>query len=98
MSLYGAAARFMPKVLVYLGRISYGLYVCHITMYWIVFSIFKNELSEWSGMIGMREWKDEIGILIALIAATTFATLSYHFFEQPFLKLKKRFTLIQSRD
>ena len=98
MSLYGAAAMFMPKVLVYLGRISYGLYVCHITMYWIVFSIFKNELSEWSGMIGMREWKDEIGILIALIAATTFATLSYHFFEQPFLKLKKRFTLIQSRD
>ncbi len=98
MSLYGTAARFMPKILVYLGRISYGLYVCHISMYWIVFSIFKNELTEWSGLIGMSEWKNEIGILIALIAALSFATLSYHFFEQPFLKLKKRFTLIQSRD
>ena len=98
VSFYGASAKFMPKPLVYLGRISYGMYVSHITMYWIIFSIFKVELSDFSKTIGLYEWKNELGIIIAFTATVIFATLSYHFFEQPFLKLKRKFTLIQSRD
>lgn len=98
LSLYGAQAKYMPKTLVYLGKISYGMYVVHITMFWIIFSIFKNELAAFSEIIGLYEWKNEVGVLIALIATITFATLSYKFFEQPFLRLKKRFTLIPSRD
>jgi peptidoglycan/LPS O-acetylase OafA/YrhL len=88
----------MPKALVYLGRISYGMYVCHITMFWIIFSIFKSELATFSENIGLYEWKNEVGVVLAFIATVTFATLSYNFFEKPFLKLKKRFTLIPSRD
>lgn len=98
MSLYGTSAKYLPKPLLYLGRISYGLYICHITMYWIVFTIFKNELTELSSRIGWNEWKNEVGIVIAFLGAVIFATLSYNFFEQPFLRLKKRFTLIPSRD
>lgn len=98
LSLFGASAKYMPKPLVYLGRISYGLYVFHITMYWIVFHVFKNELTVLSQKIGLSEWKSEVGIVIAFIAAVTIATLSYHFFEKPFLRLKGRFTLIPSRD
>jgi peptidoglycan/LPS O-acetylase OafA/YrhL len=98
LSLYGAPAKYMPKTLVYLGRISYGMYVVHITMLWIIFSILKNELAAFSEKIGLYEWKNEVGVLIALMATITFATLSYKFFEKPFLKLKKRFTLIPSRD
>jgi len=98
MSLYGTSAKYLPKPLLYLGRISYGLYICHITMYWIVFTIFKNELTELSSRIGWNEWKNEVGIVIAFVGAVIFATLSYNFFEQPFLRLKKRFTLIPSRD
>ena len=97
-SLYGASAKYMPKILVYLGRISYGLYVCHITMFWIVFQVFKNQLPALCEKVGLYEWKTEIGILLAFTAAVIFATLSYNFFEKPFLKLKKRFTLIPSRD
>jgi hypothetical protein len=67
-------------------------------MYWIIFSIFKVELSDFSKTIGLFEWKNELGIVIAFTATVIFATLSYHFFEQPFLKLKRKFTLIQSRD
>jgi peptidoglycan/LPS O-acetylase OafA/YrhL len=98
LSLYGASAKYMPKILVYLGRISYGMYVCHITMFWIVFQVFKNELPVLCGKVGLYEWKTEVGILLAFIATVIFATLSYNFLEKPFLRLKKRFTLIPSRD
>ena len=87
----------MPTPLVYLGRISYGMYVCHITMYWIIFSIFKTELTTLSHWIGIEEWKNELGIIIVFSLTIIFATLSYHFFEEPFLKLKKKYTLIPSR-
>jgi peptidoglycan/LPS O-acetylase OafA/YrhL len=98
LSFYGAPARYMPKTLVYLGRISYGMYVSHITMYWIIFRIFKNKLALFCEMIGLNEWKNEVGIVLVFIATVTFAILSYHFFEKPFLRLKERFTLIPSRD
>ena len=42
--------------------------------------------------------KIEIGFLIAFISTVVIALLSYHFFEKPFLRLKKRFTFIPSRD
>jgi peptidoglycan/LPS O-acetylase OafA/YrhL len=67
-------------------------------MFWIIFSIFKNELAAFSERIGLLEWKNEIGVLVALVATIIFATLSYKFFEKPFLRLKKRYTLIPSRD
>lgn len=98
LSLYGAKKRYMPRAMVYLGRISYGMYVCHITTYWITFSIFNNELASFSEKIGLLEWKNEVGVLMVFIATVTFATLSYNYFEKPFLRLKKRFTLIPSRD
>jgi peptidoglycan/LPS O-acetylase OafA/YrhL len=98
LSLYGAPSRYMPKTLVYLGRISYGMYISHITMYWIIFSIFKNELAVFSEKIGLLEWKNEVGVVVAFMATVTFAVVSYNFLEIPFLRLKKRFTLIPSRD
>jgi peptidoglycan/LPS O-acetylase OafA/YrhL len=97
LSLYGVAEKYMPTPLVYLGRISYGMYVCHITMYWIIFSIFKTELTTLSHWICIEEWKNELGIIIVFSLTIIFATLSYHFFEEPFLKLKKKYTLIPSR-
>jgi peptidoglycan/LPS O-acetylase OafA/YrhL len=97
-SLYGAPAKYMPKPLVYLGRISYGMYVFHITMFWIIFSILKNELAAFSENLGLSEWKNEVGVMVALMATITFAILSYNFLEKPFLRIKKRFTLIRSRD
>jgi peptidoglycan/LPS O-acetylase OafA/YrhL len=98
LSLYGASAKYLPKALVYLGRISYGMYVFHITIYWIIFHILKNELADFSEYIGLHEWKNEVGVIIAFTATVTFASLSYSLFEKPFLRLKKRFTLIPSRD
>lgn len=98
LSLYGAPAKYMPSVLAYLGRISYGMYVFHITMYWLVYNIFKNELVAFSEKIGLHEWKNEVGLVIVFIATVTISLLSYNFFEKPFLRLKTKFTLIPSRD
>lgn len=98
ISFYGISTKYMPKVFVYLGRISYGMYISHITFYWIIFRICKDELSIFSKLIGMYEWKNEIGFIMAFIATVFFAMLSYTYFEKPFLRLKRKFTLIPSRD
>jgi peptidoglycan/LPS O-acetylase OafA/YrhL len=98
LSLFGVSSKYIPSPLVYLGRISYGMYIFHITIYWIVYRIFKNELSAFSEKLGLIEWKNEVGFILAFIITVTIATLSYSYFEKPFLKLKSRFTLIPSRD
>lgn len=98
LSLYGASAKFMPRPLVYLGRISYGMYIFHITVYWIIYKIFKDELSVFSERIGLPEWKNNLGAIFAFIITVGIASLSYKFFEKPFLRLKKKFTFIPSRD
>jgi peptidoglycan/LPS O-acetylase OafA/YrhL len=64
----------------------------------LVYVIFKDELAAFSKMIGLYEWRNDVGFLIALIAAITISMLSYRFFEKPFLRLKRRFTFIPSRD
>ncbi|MBZ4192651.1 acyltransferase family protein [Niabella beijingensis] len=97
-SLFGASEKYMPSPLVYLGRISYGMYVFHITVYWIVYHIFKDELAAFSKNIGLYEWRNEVGFVIAFVITVTISILSYKYFEKPFLKLKTRFTLVPSRD
>jgi peptidoglycan/LPS O-acetylase OafA/YrhL len=48
--------------------------------------------------MGLANWKNELGLVLAFMITVSFATLSYHFFEKPFLKLKNRFTLVPSRE
>lgn len=98
LSLYGAKARYMPSTLTYLGRISYGLYVFHITTFWFVYNLYREELITFSKSIGLGDWAYNIGFIIAFIATVVIAALSYNFFEKPFLKLKRKFTKIPSRD
>jgi peptidoglycan/LPS O-acetylase OafA/YrhL len=98
LAFHGAPAAYMPSALVYLGRISYGMYVFHITTFWFVYFIFRNELASFSRTIGLYEWRNNVGFVLAFIATVTVSLLSYNFFEKPFLRLKTRFTAIPSRD
>ena len=85
----GTPQRFLPAPLVYLGRISYGLYLTHIFFFWLVYDKFKP----WLGALG-----DDVGMLLAFVATVAVASVLYRTFETPFLRLKRRFTRVPSRD
>jgi peptidoglycan/LPS O-acetylase OafA/YrhL len=72
------------KVLVYGGKISYGLYVYH-------YAAIKaaNMIRPAAGFLAT------FGVAFVLTAVT--AVLSYELFERRFLLLKRRFTVVESR-
>jgi peptidoglycan/LPS O-acetylase OafA/YrhL len=67
---------------IYSGKISYGLYVFHIPAI---------------ALIGTRFSSSMVDISLSLALSYALATLSYHFFETPFLKLKRNFELVHTR-
>jgi peptidoglycan/LPS O-acetylase OafA/YrhL len=71
----------------YLGRISYGIYMLHMPAVYATAELFRRT-SWWQGhpfLYLLAFYALAIGATVAL------AALSYHFFEQPFLRLKDRF-------
>ncbi len=76
------------KFLIYLGKISYGLYVFHILGTRIALRIPHPRSP---GADRVLQW------VIALAATFVLAHLSYRYFESTFLRLKDRFTIIKSR-
>jgi peptidoglycan/LPS O-acetylase OafA/YrhL len=84
-----AGAQIQSRTLVYLGKISYGLYVYHVLSLTVVRLLF-------GGKMGHLVWFSTATGL-ALLFTTVLAALSYAFLESPFLNLKKRFTYVQSR-
>lgn len=76
-------ATFSTPPLAYLGKISYGLYVYHLLGLSVAGKLFA----------GSAVLETVCGLSLTVIAAI----LSYHLYEAPFLRLKKRFTIVQSR-
>jgi peptidoglycan/LPS O-acetylase OafA/YrhL len=80
------------KVLDYLGKISYGLYVYHL----IAFDINYFIITKW---LNLPFANSVYFFLFGVLTTILIASLSYYFFERPFLKLKfNRFSLIKSGD
>ena len=77
---------FVPRRFLHLGKISYGLYVYH----GLALVIFGNILR---GARFQTVWI----VILALAATVVLATLSYKYLEQPFLRIKERFTFVPSR-
>ena len=69
-------------ILVYFGRMSYGLYVFHALALAIASRIFVNYSA--------------LHAVAGLVITIAMGALSYHFLEKPFLTLKKRFTHVSS--
>jgi peptidoglycan/LPS O-acetylase OafA/YrhL len=78
----------IPKPLVYLGKISYGLYVFHEMGMFLADKLLRDSHG---------------GVHLAIRITASFATtvglsiLSYRVFETPFLRLKNRLAHIHSR-
>jgi peptidoglycan/LPS O-acetylase OafA/YrhL len=81
-----------PSIVLYLGKISYGLYLFHQFWLWLIFD--NAEHWRWLHSIAAHE---EAGAAIALGGTVMTAMLSYHFFEKPILRFKERFETIRTR-
>lgn len=75
-------------VLVYFGKISYGLYVYHPLGLWFAEKLFP---------IFHMSFPPLIGPFTGLCLTIVFAFVSYRMLESPFLRLKGRFTKVPSR-
>lgn len=76
-------AKMVPRPLVYLGRISYGLYVFHV----FAIQLVRTHVQIASPFI---EWPAEF--LTSFALTVLLAAISYRWFETPFLRLKDRFS------
>lgn len=73
---------------VYLGRISYGLYVFHLLALALLPTLFVT-------VFGVPP-RFEQRVVLSFALTVVFAAASYRWLEQPFLRLKKRFTFARS--
>jgi peptidoglycan/LPS O-acetylase OafA/YrhL len=86
----GAPFRLLrARPLVYLGRISYGLYVFHQVGLLVATRLFPRHAQAVGPWVGH--------LAVGLAVTVGLAALSYRFIEQPFLRLKQRFTVVRSR-
>jgi len=81
------------KTIVYLGRISYGLYVYHILCLTIANQICNRLDVIPSSLLLYPFAMSGIGMMLTIALATA----SYYVYERPFLILKNKFTEIRSR-
>jgi peptidoglycan/LPS O-acetylase OafA/YrhL len=73
-----------------LGEMSYGIYMFHYPLLFVVLTLFNRA--------GMAEGPAYTAVLHCTVIGGTLllAALSYHFFEMPFLRAKKRFSVIRT--
>ena len=83
----------LQKPFIYLGKISYGLYVFHVLWLGLAKDLIKHLAGGHPGPVA-----SQLGAMaIALPATIVTGMLSYRYLESPFLRFKKRFTVVRSR-
>jgi peptidoglycan/LPS O-acetylase OafA/YrhL len=94
----GVSLKIVPKSLVYLGRISFGLYMFHSLIFHLIFHNFR---SYWENPLIKFQFSTTtiaiVGTVLVFAITVGLASVSYRYFERPFLKLKERFAIINSR-
>jgi peptidoglycan/LPS O-acetylase OafA/YrhL len=90
--LWPLSSLFRNKVLGYLGKISYGLYVYHLAGIWLGYQV-TNALVQPDRLLVYPLTVLALGLIITI----GISMVSYQFLEKPFLRLKERFTFIQTR-
>jgi peptidoglycan/LPS O-acetylase OafA/YrhL len=74
----------------FMGKISYGLYVYHLLVIFLLSAATKSLISP--------RWQWYFFVYTAVVFVTTImAYVSFRYFEQPFLKLKERYSVVLSQ-
>jgi len=84
----GSSALGGPRVLRYLGKISYGLYVYHYLCLLVAGKIVAHVLETGASVAAA---------FIAFPLTVAIAAISYRYLETPFLRMKERFEIVRSR-
>jgi peptidoglycan/LPS O-acetylase OafA/YrhL len=99
LSALGTPSHLIPSWLTYCGKISYGLYLFHCLVFFLVFKI-ADEMSgpKRFSAPGSRALVKALEVAISLAITLGLAHLSYKYFESFFLRLKQHFTFVATRD
>ena len=99
LSTLETPSNLVPGWLAYFGRISYGLYLFHSLVFFLIFEKCGALLLSLDPVSKQHPFLwNEGGTLLVLVCSLFIAHLSFRYFERPFLALKKRFTLVWSRE
>ena len=88
-SFFGMSRKWFPRPLLWLGKISYGLYVYHVLVITLMSRFFLG-----------RDHNPFVSIAhrgIDLLLTIFLASLSYHWLERPFLRWKESVTFVPNR-
>ena len=87
---------FSYWIFVQLGKISYGLYVYHILAYLLTGAALTWMMVHFRMRFTIFSF-EAVNLIMGFVFAVGISSVSYHYFEKLFLKLKRRFTTIKSR-
>jgi peptidoglycan/LPS O-acetylase OafA/YrhL len=94
LSFLGESRMGKWRALIYLGRISYGLYVFH----WMVLAAVAHAGRQIASRHPLPPFLTQgLMAIAAFLLTIILASLSYRFFEAPILRYKKRFEVVRSR-
>jgi peptidoglycan/LPS O-acetylase OafA/YrhL len=91
LSFLGVSPKLLPGWAIYMGRISFGLYAYHGFGGAIAHQLLSDTFVHSSGLVYFMDSLLSLGLTMLT------AMLSYRYFETPFLKMKKRHSVIQSQ-
>lgn len=94
----GTPSRFIPSWLAYFGRISYGLYLVHSLVFFLVFEKSIPYLGRLLNLHLPAMLRNALATVLVLAVSLALAHISYAYFENFFLRLKQRFTFVAARD
>ncbi|MGG3309184.1 acyltransferase [Paenibacillus lautus] len=79
---------FSLRPMSYLGNLTYGLYIFHVLSLYITSKLFEHfELP-------IVDWFWLLFIVMSFVITLLFSVVSYHFYENKFLRLKHRFSSV----
>jgi peptidoglycan/LPS O-acetylase OafA/YrhL len=98
VSFMGVSSKLIPAWAIYLGRISFGLYVFHEFALYLTDRLIVLPVAQFKGHL-INSLKGPIYLAslgVALGLTILIASVSYRYFETPFLKMKKRLEIVKT--